>query len=170
MKKLLLLLAVMSALSLRSVAQSRGGLSIGADGALPVGDYSDIYNPGYGASLQYDIPVAYRLNVTISATYLYYEFTNRYRRELQSFGVFQSSAAFVPVKMGIKSYLNENFFSEAQIGATLSTEADEGTAFAYSPGFGYTFNGGLELGVRYEGWTKNNNTFDMFAARLSFRF
>ncbi len=76
---------------------------------------------------------------------------------------------FVPVKVGIKYNFAEAFYGEAQVGATFGTKSGTGTFFAYSPGIGYNFGGGVDLGVRYEGWA-HDGTISQVAARLAYSF
>ena len=62
------------------------------------------------------------------------------------------------------------FFLEGQLGVVFSTESGGGSAFAYAPGIGYTFDGGFEAGVRYEGWPKDGFTTSQIGFRLAYRF
>jgi hypothetical protein len=164
MKKVLLLLTVLCGLSISSFAQSSsegGKFSIGLEAGLPVGDIKDAGGKLFiGGSLKYDQPIAAGTFLTGSAGYTSLSFKDE---------VGGGSAGFVPVKVGLKYFLAESFYGEAQVGAAFSTESGGGTAFAYAPGIGYAFGGGLDLGVRYEGWSKNG-TVSQVAARLAFSF
>jgi hypothetical protein len=166
MKKLFLLLLVAGA-AFSSFAQSSNGpgkFSIGADGTIPTGDAHELFNYGIGGSLKYEFPVSKTVFVTLSAGYE----SLHVKSEFQEPGS-KSSFGFIPVKAGIKPYLDGGFFFEGQLGTVFSTEKDGGNSFLYSPGFGYTFNGGFEIGVRYEAWS-NNGTIGQVGARLAYRF
>jgi hypothetical protein len=166
MKKLFMSLLLVSA-AFCSFAQSSNGpgkFSIGVDGAIPTGDAHQLFNYGIGGSFKYEFPVAKMVFVTLSAGYE----SLHVKSELQEPGS-KSSFGFIPIKAGIKPYLDGGFFFEGQLGTVFSTEKDGGNSFLYSPGFGYTFDGGFEVGVRYEAWS-NGGTIGQVGARLAYRF
>ncbi|TKC65346.1 hypothetical protein FBD94_01975 [Pedobacter hiemivivus] len=170
MKKLLLLTAVAGLFAFTSVnAQTKTPrLSIGAEFAFPMGDYGDVFNLGYGGSLQYQHPVAANLLITGSAGY-----TNFQTKEI--LGV-KENAGYIPVKAGARYYFGEYFFGSAEIGAAFGTKDGAGTKFAYSPGVGVDFpvsdSGSIELGARYEGWTKGDHLVapSFIGLRLAYNF
>ncbi|RYD84279.1 MAG: hypothetical protein EOP54_32465, partial [Sphingobacteriales bacterium] len=144
-----------------------GKFSIGVEAGLPVGDASNVSNFVIGGSLKYDHPIADQLFVTGSAGYNKF----LYKSQFSNAGSFYA----IPVKVGIKSYFGEGFYGEAQLGAAFVTQTVPGfgsastTAFAYSPGIGYAFSPNVDLGIRYEGWSKNGTTSQV-AARLAYSF
>lgn len=162
MKKFLLAVVLLSGAAFGSFAQSKdsGKFSIGLEAGLPVGSQSDFYSFAIGGSLKYDQPIATGTFVTFSAGY-----TSLKAKDVIGGG----SIGFAPVKVGVKYFLAESFYGEAQVGAAFGTKSGTGTSFAYSPGIGYAFGGGVDLGLRYEAWSKNG-TFGQFAARLAFSF
>lgn len=172
MKKVLLVVALISAAAVSSLAQTTtssagnegGKFSIGADAALPTGNASQVYSAGFGGSVKYEAPTAKNTFFTLSAGYESF----LYKSEFKMSG-FPSSDSFVPIKAGIKYYSDAGFFLEAQAGISIYTGTDGFTSFAYSPGIGYSFKGGLEAAVRYEAWVKDG-TFGQAAFRLAFRF
>lgn len=171
MKKFLFALVLLSGAALSSFAQSSsstGKFSIGLEAGLPVGDIKDAGGKLFiGGSLKYDHPIATGTFFTISAGYTSLSFKEV---TVPGLGTIKpGSVGFVPVKAGIKYFLAESFYGEAQLGAAFSTESGGGTAFAYAPGIGYVLGGGVDLGVRYEGWSKNG-TVSQVAARLAYSF
>jgi hypothetical protein len=172
MKKLLLTLIVTTAIALGSFAQtttaptttSHGGFSIGVDAGLPTGDISVGYSGAIGGSIKYDAPTSPITCFTISAGYE----ALLVKSAFKDLGV-EASDNFVPLKAGLKVYVSPNFFLEAQAGVAIYTGAGGTTFFAYSPGIGYSFDGGFELGARYEAWSKDG-TIGQAAVRLAFRF
>ncbi len=168
MKKILLTLIV-SAIALGSSAQSttatisHGGLSIGADAGLPLGGLSNVYSAALGGSLKYDAPISSTINITISMGYQAW----LVKSALQLPGF--KSDNFIPLKAGLKVYVSPGFFLEGQAGVAIHTRAGGDILFAYSPGIGYSFKNGFEIGARYEGFTKDV-TFSQVAARIAFRF
>jgi len=169
MKKILLLLVVLCAVAFNTFAQMSksdnvGKFSIGIDPGLPVGSASDVYNFALGIDLKYDIPIATSTFFNVSAGYTAM-FT---KSDLKAIG-FKSTYGFIPVKVGLKYFVNEGFFVEGQIGATFSTESGGGTAFAYAPGIGYKFSDAVDAGIRYEGWS-HDGSLSQIGLRIGFSF
>lgn len=169
MKKFLLAVVLLSGAAFSSFAQSKdsGKFSIGLEAGLPVGDVKNLSNFAIGGSLKYDHPIAENTFITGSAGYTKFLSND----DAKSIGY---KLYAIPVKVGVKYFFAESFYGEAQVGAAFANEKVAGvsnstTAFAYSPGIGYAFGGGVDLGVRYEGWSKNG-TISQVAARLAFSF
>ncbi|MBL4677771.1 MAG: hypothetical protein JKY70_16450 [Mucilaginibacter sp.] len=164
MKKLLFVLAIIAGTAFTASAQtnsSTGHFSIGFDGGFPIGDAGDVYSVALGGNLKYEHPVAPSTFVTISGGYTSFKIKD-------DFG--GGSNGFIPVKAGLKYYFTgEGFYGEGQLGAVFSTESGGGTAFAYAPGIGYTVEGGFDLGVRYEGWSRNG-TLSQIGFRVAYNF
>lgn len=167
MKKVLLLLTVLSGLSIGAFAQSSssngGKFSIGFEGGLPVGNANDAYNAVVGASLKYDHNIAAGTYLTGSVGYSAYLVKSEFK------GIAGSTFGAIPLKAGLKYYFGSGFYGEGQLGAAFITESGGGTAFVYSPGVGYDFGSGVDLGLRYEAWSKTN-TIGQVAVRLGFSF
>jgi len=168
MKKVLLALAIIAGTAFTTFAQTKSGdsgkFSIGVEAGLPVGDAHQVFKSVFGGSLKYELPIAPSTWFTVSAGYNSFQV----KKELKDAGLDGSYGA-IPVKVGIKYYLEQGFFAEGQVGAAFGTKSGSSTAFAYSPGIGYTFDGGFEAGVRYEGWSKNGTT-SQIGLRLAYRF
>lgn len=168
MKKLFLLTAVAGLFAFSSVnAQTKSPkLSLGAEFAFPIGDFGKVSDFGYGGSLQYQHPVAENLLVTGSAGYLNFQ--------SKDFGLGKVNSGTIPVKAGARYYFGENFFAAGEVGAAISTEKGGKTGFIYTPGVGVEFpvsdKGGIELGARYEGWSKNGGTSSFIGVRAAFNF
>ncbi|RCH56695.1 hypothetical protein DJ568_02230 [Mucilaginibacter hurinus] len=163
MKKFLLALVVLTGAAFSASAQSEGGkFSIGVEAGLPVGDLKTTSSFIIGGSLKYDQPVAESTFVTLSAGY-----SNIQGKTVGGFKYGNSSA--IPVKAGLKYFFSEGFYGEAQAGAAFLSDG-AGTAFAYAPGVGYSFGGGVDLGVRYEAWTKSGATLSQIGLRLAYSF
>lgn len=173
MKTQLLTLLFTAGIAVSSFGQSKSDslsapksgvkFSIGAEAGLPVGDASDGYNLVLGGSVKLEVPTTTSTWFTLSAGYNAFFL----KSEFKGYGI-SSTSGFVPVKAGLKCYTSD-FFIEAQAGIVWSTENGGGHAFAWSPGIGYTFNKGFEIGARYEGWT-NDGTVGQISARLAYRF
>ena len=175
MKKLFLLTAVLGIFAFSNVnaqdaAMSGPKLGIGADFAFPSGDFADGYKFGVGGSLLYQHPIANKLNLTGSAGYL--NFTGE-SVEIEGVTFKNDAVGFVPVKVGLRYFLAENIFINAEAGAAFGTKEGVGTAFAYSPGIGVEFpvadKSAIELSGRYEGWS-NDGTLSFIGVRLAWNF
>jgi hypothetical protein len=163
MKKVLLATMLFVGIAVSGFAQKGGSdFSVGLEAGLPIGSTSNAYSFVIGGSLKYEAPIATATNFTLSAGYSSFQGKT-------VLGVKIPSAGFIPVKAGIKHYFDGAFYGEAQLGAAFSTQSGGGTAFAYSPGIGYKFSDVIDLGVRYEAWSKNGTT-SQIAARLGFSF
>jgi opacity protein-like surface antigen len=175
MKKLLLLTAITGILAFSSAsaqvrkdpAMSGPKLGVGVEFGLPVGNFGDVYNLGVGGSLVYQAPIAPSLNFTGSAGYI------NFSTEDNPLGI-KINSGYIPVKAGVRYFFAENFYGAAELGASFSTENGGGTAFAYSPGIGVEFpvadKAAIDLGVRYEGWSRNSFTSSFVGIRAAFNF
>jgi opacity protein-like surface antigen len=174
MKKILLAAVLLAGVSMSGFAQKKsdngGKFSIGLEAGIPVGDASTYNSFVIGGSLKYDMPIATATAITLSVGY------SSFMGKTVA-GIKYGSTGFVPVKVGVKYHFADAFYGEAQIGASFGTQSGSKTGFAYSPGIGYDFGGGLDLGVRYEGWSYSSNgtgttsaTISQIAARLAYSF
>lgn len=164
MKKLLLSLALVAGLGLAANAQTKdpamngSKIGVGADFAFPMGDFGDAYNFGVGGSLNFQAPIANKLNFVGEAGYL--SFTGK---EYTTLGVTVKAPTFgtIPVKAGLRYFLAENFYAQGQVGAAISTEENGKTGFLYAPSLGVEFpvadKMSIDFGARYEGWTGQPN-------------
>lgn len=176
MKKLVLLAAIAATFAFSKVsaqkkdpAMSGQKFGIGVDFAFPTGNFGDVYKLGYGGSLQFQTPIAEKLNFTASAGYLTFtgkEIIAGSNLKFPRFNV-------IPVKAGIRYFLAENFYAGGELGAAFGTSNDSGTAFVYTPNIGVEFpvsdKGSFDLGVRYEAWS-NDGTLRFFGVRLAYNF
>lgn len=176
MKKLILLTAIAGIFTFSNVkaqdaAMSGPKLGIGAEFGFPMGDFGDGFKFGFGGSLVYQHPIADKLNLTGSAGYLNFQGKDF---EVEDFGTIEGgNVGFIPVKAGLRYFLAENIYVGGELGAVFSTEDGGGTAFAYAPGIGVEFpvadKSTIELGGRYEGWSKDG-TLSFIGLRLAWNF
>jgi hypothetical protein len=172
MKKFLFSLLILGLTVISSLAQTQsdggkfsGGLGVG----VPFGPISAISSMTLGASFKYEYPIADNLFVTVSAGYTNFIYKSDYKDQLRDLGINKSGEGFVPIKAGIKYYIKGGFYGEGQGGVVFSTMKDGGRAIAYAPGIGFTFDEGVEIGARYEGWS-NYGTINQVVLRLAYRF
>lgn len=172
MKKLLLSLALVAGLGLAANAQTKdpamGGskIGIGADFAFPMGDFGDVFNFGVGGSLNFQAPIANKLNFVGEAGYLSFT-TKEVLGQTASIGT-------VPLKAGVRYFLAENFYAQGQLGAAISTEENGKTGFLYAPSLGVEFpvanKMSIDFGARYEGWSYDGGTNSFIGLRAALNF
>lgn len=177
MKKLLLSLALVAGLGLAANAQTKdpamngSKIGVGADFAFPMGDFGDAYNFGVGGSLNFQAPIANKLNFVGEAGYL--SFTGK---EYTTLGVTVKAPTFgtIPVKAGLRYFLAENFYAQGQIGAAIASEEGRKTGFLYAPSLGVEFpvadKMSIDFGARYEGWSYDGGTNSFIGLRAALNF
>ncbi|HEY2580675.1 MAG TPA: hypothetical protein VGI43_02660 [Mucilaginibacter sp.] len=162
MKKFLWAIIVFGSMITGSFAQSTGfgKFNLGLYGALPLTNMRQIFNAGVGGSLKYE----YRLgSLPFSGkpgflNNLFFSLESGYeafdvKKELQNAYV-PSTYGYVPVKFGLKYYAVKGLYAEWQSGICFFTQHGGGHSFDFSPGIGYSFKQGFEIGLRYEQWTQ----------------
>lgn len=179
MKKLFLLSAIAGIFAFsnlsaqtKDVAMSGQKLGIGAEFAFPTGNFGDAYKLGYGGSLQFQTPIADKLNFTATAGYL--NFTGKdYTTPIGTYKL--ADYGSIPVKAGVRYFLAENFYAGGELGASFAvSNGYSGTAFVYTPNIGVEFpvadKASIDLGARYEAWSKDSSTTRFFGLRLAYNF
>ncbi len=172
MKKLFLSLALIAGLGFAANAQTKdpamngSKIGVGVDFAFPMGDFGDFMDYGVGGSLNFQAPIANKLNFVGEAGYL--SFTSK-----EVLGQTYNSAA-IPLKAGVRYFLAENFYAQGQLGAAFATgDNNSGTAFVYAPSVGVEFpvsnKMAIDFGARYEGWS-NNGTSSFIGLRAALNF
>jgi len=171
MKKVLLSLLMVAGLGFAASAQTEGAvnkISVGPEFALPIGDFGDVYNLGFGGSVQGELNVAKSLNLTGSAGYI----SIAPKKAWKDLGA--TNSGVIPLKAGAKYYFGGNFYGAGELGAAIFTENNGGTAFSYAPTLGASFSvadkSSIDLGIRYEGWSKNSTTLSFIGIRAAFAF
>jgi len=172
MKKLFLLTAIAGIFAFsnvsaqtKDVAMSGQKLGIGAEFAFPTGNFGDVYNLGYGGSLQFQTPIAEKLNFTATAGFLNF-------KAKDEFG--GGNYGTIPVKIGARYFLAENFYAGGELGAAFGTQDGSNTSFVYTPHIGVEFpvsdKGSIDLGARYEAWSQDGGTLRFVGLRLAYNF
>lgn len=170
MKKFLLTLVAIGGFALAGFAQSTNDaskFSIGVDAGIPVGSTSDFFSFVIGGSLKYEMPVATSTAFTLSAGYS--SFMGK-TITIAGSSAKVNAVGFVPLKAGIKYHFAESVYGEAQVGASIGTKSGSKTGFIYAPGIGFDVGGGIDIGVRYEGWSYSGGTTSQVAARIAYSF
>ncbi len=144
--------------------------SFGLEGGVTLNHVRGNSTAIWGASVKYELPIATKTLFTISAGYTYLPYTSFEKGFLKAEGNNSTGASFVPVKVGIKYYVSHGFFVEGQAGVAFAIKGPNyKTSFAWSPGVGYTFGNGIEVGARFESWS-NSGALNQANLRLAYRF
>lgn len=172
MKKLTLTLIALFFISLTTFAQKGNNqISIGLDAGLPIGDFSEGYNFGFGATFKglYGIGSAGQLELTTG--YLHFPLEG-------STSSASGSTAIIPIFAGYRHHLN-SFYLEPQVGVSilrssidiegLGSESTSETALGWAVGVGYLFNN-FDLSARYQSASKDGNSIGFFAMRIGYNF
>lgn len=80
------------------------------------------------------------------------------------------SYGFIPVKAGVKIFPVTKFYFSGELGAGFPTKDGGKTAFVWAPGIGYGLNNGVDLGLRYEGFSADGGTLGQVALRIAYGF
>lgn len=173
MKRLLLVLlsfAILTAAKAQTGnAPAEPKFGIGADFAFPMGSFRDQTNFGVGGSILYQHPVSRSLSITGNVGYLQ---VNGKKTILN----LKYREGFVPIKVGARYFLSENIYGGAELGVSISTASGNGTgtSFIYVPALGMSFpvsnEGDVDIGIRYESWTRSSNTRSFIGIRAGYNF
>lgn len=164
-----------------------GRFSVGAELAMPMGDFADAAGMGFGASLRYEYPISDNLGLTGNAGYLMFgkkTFSN-------GFVEVESKSSMIPVQLGAKYYFSEaqdgfyaglqlgihSFKSEVTIpsytlfGVTIpgSTSSASESKLSYAPEIGYHL-ANLDLGARYQMVATEGSTTSYLGIRIAYVF
>lgn len=141
-------------------------ISLGADVALPMGDFGDVYSLGIGPAVGFELPVGDNLGVTLQVSYMFLTVKD-------DFSDFIDKSSMLPVQAGLKYYFQdqqEGFYGHAQLGIHSSSattaeytipgipgltpdivvpsETESSSNFSWAIGAGYQLEK-LDIGVRY---------------------
>ncbi|HEY9534756.1 MAG TPA: outer membrane beta-barrel protein, partial [Mucilaginibacter sp.] len=172
MKKIILTLALLGGVLINASAQKTdpGKFSLGLEAGVPVGSARNTSTFTIGGSLKYGFAVASKTSLTVSGGYIYFPYRGDVTSAVLGYAKTNSGEGYIPLKAGVKYFLCDLFYAEAQLGTTISTASGGGTWFAYAPGVGYRFDTHADLGLRYEGWAQSGFTKGQIAVRLAYSF
>ena len=129
------------------------GFSVGAP-------TTDGYDLGLGGDVRLQKDFSGNVSGIISAGYTNFSFD----------GEESGSIGFIPVKAGLKVFPLAKFYISGELGAGFGTDDGQKTAFIWSPGIGYGFNNGLDLGARFEEFSRDGGKVAQVALRIAYGF
>jgi hypothetical protein len=126
-------------------------IGFGLNGGIPVKE-SYNFSLGTDARLQYDLTTKTSLALTTGYTHLF------------SAG---DDAGFIPIKLGFKAFLGNQFYVLGEAGEAFGTKKGMGNSFLWAPGIGVATKH-IDVSLRYE----NYNEFDtgQVSLRLAYGF
>src|ERR1700754_3101899 len=127
MKKLLFVVLGVTLFAGAGLAQKgKNQISVGAEGALPLGDFSDVSNIGYGGSVKGLYGVGTAGQVTLTAGYLKFAA----KKELKdALGADKISNSLIPVLAAYRHNFSV-FYAEPQVGYSFSSVNIKGGYFS----------------------------------------
>jgi hypothetical protein len=152
------------------MAQQRTSKALSAGLELNIPQRST-YNIGYGASGKIELPVTGAISLSLTGGY--HRFS--YKRFLTGSDAKRVDDTFVLLKGGIKYFLDPRFYTEGELGTVINhNNNNSGNLFTYAIGTGFLVPLGegnhsmIDLGIRFEDWSKNR--LQQFAIRAAYRF
>lgn len=141
---------------------SGNSLSVGAEVGLPMGAFGDFASLGLGGSAKAAFGIFEGGAVTLSAGYVTFS-----GKEIVA-GFKAPSTNLIPVKVGLRYNLGGSIYAEPQLGMTFIGNGG-GSAFTYAAGVGTMINNQIDIGVRYEAFSKGG-TSSFIGARVAYNF
>lgn len=173
MKTKLLLFAVLVSLILSLKAQNGDEkpfkIGAGAMIGLPIGDLGDIASLAYGVDLMCEYAVQPSFTLTLSIGYVDFSKKSEYKDLEDEWGT-KFKLGIIPVLAGTKYYFTNKLYGNAQIGISLATESDYGTAFTFAPGVGFKISENLDLLLKYQSETATGGSDSFIGLRAGFNF
>lgn len=145
---------------------------IGVDGLLPVGNSTSTLNFGLGITprLQYSLSDKVALTFT-SGIYHFFPKTITYPTSgfIAGFTT-KYESDIIPVKAGLKFFVNSNFYVAGEAGAAFEVANGGGPVhFLASPGIGYATKK-WDFGARYENFSGNGYSDGIVGFRVAYGF
>lgn len=163
--KSLVLIFIFAIITVKANAQ-QATLGFGPEVSLPSGNSSNISAVGLGGFIKAEIDISEKFALTAQGSLT--SFLGK-----SFFGAKTPTITYIPVKAGLKYYTSPEFYFEGQMGAVMPLNGKTGSSFAVSPGLGaYVNKKGaahkVDVGLRYESWTKSK--FNFISVRVGYLF
>lgn len=136
-------------------AQSSPKFGIGLNVGVPTSTGGSL---AIGGDLRYQFDIDKQLSIPLTAGYTNISYKGG------------GNSGYIPLKAGLKYFFNETgagAYGLAEAGAAISTAKNGNTSFVYSPALGYSWDNGLDLAAKYEGFSNNNGYVGL---RLAYGF
>jgi hypothetical protein len=165
MKKLIFVFCALAFTITFASAQNKGtrsntSLSLGAELALPVGTFGNVYSFGIGASGQANFGLDNNTALTLYAGYINYSLKSNYG---------SGSIGYVPLLGGVELGFSPKVYGSGQLGVTFYTKGG-GSAFTYSPGIGFRLSPNFTTLLKYTAQSKGGFTSGAVGLRAAYNF
>jgi hypothetical protein len=164
MKRIFLIIAILFACCSLSAQKkellNKKSFSLGADLALPIGLFGEVYSFGIGLSAQANFPVSSSTALTIYSGYDNYFLKKTYG---------SGNQGFIPLMGGVEVNISPVVFGSMQAGITLYTQ-NVGKAFSYTPGVGFKLNKNFIALIKYIGKVKSAINSGAIGVRIAYTF
>lgn len=154
----------------QSIQKGKLRFGIGADGLLPVGNFSKSAKFGLGITprLQYGITNRFALTFT-SGIYHFFPKDMIYNDGQQSYK-YHWDLDLIPVKAGFKAFVTSNIYVSAEAGIGFQVDGGGGDSkFMASGGAGYATKH-WDFGIRYENFSGSNYRNGIIGLRVAYGF
>lgn len=157
--KFLVFIFLFAIITVKANAQ-QASLGFGPEVSFPSGNSSNISAIGLGGFVKAEIDISEKFALTAQGSLT--SFLGK-----SFFGAKTPTITYIPIKAGLKYYTSPEFYFEGQMGAVMPLNGKTATSFALSPGLGaYVNKKGanhkIDVGLRYESWTKSKFNFITF--------
>jgi hypothetical protein len=179
MKKTTLILAAFL-LSFMGFAQNGSGskkpisFNAGVELGLPLGDFSDIYSFGVGATVQANYQLNPKIDLTLNTGYL-----NYFGKTVDagSVSVKYGNLGVIPVLAGARYWLTENIYGAAQLGISFwsingtasASNASSENNFTWSPAIGYRVSK-FDISLKYNSINASESSLNSLGLRAAYNF
>jgi hypothetical protein len=147
-----------------------------------LGPEASAYPVAGGVVVRYAHPVGERLSVLATTGFSYFVSKDGYSAGYNSYGgsyTYGSMAIFWPLQVGVKAYVSERFFVQADVGVSMNVNSNyksytqKKVAPLVSPAIGYTIPFGssrwsLDLGLGYENRIEPSGGYSQINLRALF--
>lgn len=169
--KTVVLVALLSVIGFAAHAQKtiekNFHFSIGPEISFATGKFNETQSVGFGGTVQGSYRVATSTDVTLTTGVV------SYIGRSAGAGIKYKGAVIIPIRAGVKYYVTEGFYGQAQLGVGIFNNGG-GAGLAYSPVMGYEFDTksgqAFDIGVKYDGYFKNGSALGAFGVRLAYKF
>ena len=161
-----ILLTFLTSLTFMKINAQQVMIGFGPEVSLPSGSSSNVSAVGLGGYLKAEVAISEKLAFTANGNIISFFGKKIFRAKTPTI-------TYIPVKAGLKYYTSSEFYFEGQMGFSSAINGKTGTSFAWSPGLGTYLNKKgadhkIDLGLRYESWTRTG--FDFVALRVGYQF
>jgi hypothetical protein len=168
MKKLVLLLFIISATATACFSQNIQSFSMGGAFGFPTGQAKNVYDYSIGFAMKVELSTGVK-PLRLVANLGYSDFVAKQ-------GSQAVDANYLPIEVGAKLYLHQ-FYIEGDAGASVNLNSNYSggrVGLIYAPGIGYAVPAldfdEVDFSIRYEGRTDNGGTVSQVVLKVAYKF